>query len=159
MSRSIRWLTAVAVGAAALVVFSAGVVGAKPSGKHDSGTAYAAITHTVGTTTEYIAGNSTDKLFGSGAVTYKAKVGVGSKAGTYPVSAKVTSFFKNGSLSGTASGTLTANPDGSVTLSGGKITLRNGAGGQKGHTLVATFTASGKGILGPFVFHYKGTYK
>jgi hypothetical protein len=158
MSRSIRWLTAVAVGAAALVVFSAGVVGAKPSGKHDSGTAYAAITHTVGTT-EYIAGNSTDKLFGSGAVTYKAKVGVGSKPGTYPVTAKVISFFKNGSLSGSATGTLTANPDGSVTLSGGKITLKNGAGSQKGHTLVATFTASGKGILGPFVFSYKGTYK
>jgi hypothetical protein len=160
MFKPTRWLAGALVAALALAAFGAGVVGAKPkpSGKPDSGVLYSAITHTVGKT-EYIAGNATDKLFGSGAATYNATVGTGSKPGTLSVTAKVIVFYKNGSLSGTATATITTNTDGTVTFSKGKINLTKGGGAEKGHSLAATFTGSGKAILGPFVFNYKGTYK
>jgi hypothetical protein len=157
MSKSTRWF-AIAVVAAALVAFSAGVVGAKPSGRPDSGTLYSAITHISGKT-EFIAGNATDKLLGPGAATYTATVGLGSKPGTYSVNAKVITFFKSGSLSGKATAMLTSNPDHTVTFTNGKIKLTNGAGAQKGHTFTATFTGTGTTLTGPYVFHYKGTYK
>ena len=161
MFKPTRWVVGVLVGAAAAAAIAAPGVGAKPKpGKADSGTLYAAITHTnAATKTEFIAGDVSDKLLGPGAATYDATVGTGATPGTLTVTAKVITFFKNGSLSGTASATATTAANGSVTLSNGKITLKNGAGAQKGHTLVATFTATAKGITGPYVFKYKGTYK
>jgi hypothetical protein len=159
MPRLNRWIGGALLTGASLVAFGASSVGAAPSGKHDSGVVYAALTHTVGST-DYIAGNSTDKLFGSGAVTYTTKVGIGSKPGTLKVTVKpVTTFYKNGALSGTATATLVTNSDLTVTITGGKLNETKGTGAEKGHRFIATFTGTGKSVTGPFVFHYKGTYK
>ncbi len=158
MFKPTRWLAVVLVGTLALVAFSAGVVGAKPSSKSDRGVLYSAITHTVGKN-EYIAGNANDKLFGSGAAIYTATLGVGSKPGTLSVRAKVIIFFKTGSLSGNVKATLITNPDHTVAFTNGKVNLTSGAGAQKGHSLVATFTGSGASVAGPYVFHYKGSYR
>jgi hypothetical protein len=49
--------------------------------------------------------------------------------------------------------------DNSVTFTNGKVDLTKGYGLQKGHTFVGTFTGTAKSILGPYVFHEKGTYK
>lgn len=161
MFKPTRWVAGVLAGALVLSALSAGVVSAstaKPKGKKDSGTLYAAITHTVGGT-EYIAGNISDKVLGQGAATFTATVGTGSTPGTIAVHGKVTAFFKNGSLSGTGSATLTTSASGPVTFTGGKLTLKTGAGLEKGHSFVVTFTGTGGGVTGPYVFHYTGTYK
>jgi hypothetical protein len=150
---------ALGTGAACAVIAIGGTAfGATNSGKRDSGVLYAAITHQ-SKTTEFLAGNATDKVLGSGAVTYNAKVGTGSSPGTLKITATVTLFSKTGSMSGPASGTLIVAKDGSVTFTNGKIKLGKGAGGQKGHSFAGTFTGSGKSAGGPFVFHYKGIYK
>jgi hypothetical protein len=54
----------IAVGA--VISISAATVGAKPAGRADSGVVYFAVTHTANGK-QYAAGNSTDKLFGTGA--------------------------------------------------------------------------------------------
>jgi hypothetical protein len=144
--------------ACALIAIGGTAFGAATAGKHDSGVLYAAITHQ-NATTEFLAGNASDKVLGSGAVTYTAKLGTGSSPGTLKITATVTLFSKTGSMSGPATGTLVVAKDGSVTFANGKIKLSHGAGGEKGHSFVGTFTGSGKSAGGPFVFHYKGTYK
>ena len=154
-----RFLAAVVgVLAAGALVLGGTVAGAASHGKQTKGVLYVALTHTVGST-QYLAGNSSDKVLGPGAATYTAKVGEGSKPGTLKVVANVIIFTRNGSFQGKATSTLTVNSDGSVTYSNGKINAAKGQGGQKGHTFVATFTGAGKSIAGPFVFNYKGTYK
>lgn len=159
MSKRLVAVMAAAFMAVAVVAASAAAVGTKSKGKADSGTAYVAITHTVGKV-QFAAGNSTDKVLGTGAITYKITVGTGSKPGSLKVSAKpVTIFTKTGELSGTATATLTVAADGSAKFSNGKLNLTKGTGGQKGHSLVATFTGTAASATGPFVFHDKGTYK
>ena len=147
-------------GLAALVVSAVGVasVGATGAGRADSGTAYVAVTHSVGSTL-YAAGNSTDSALGSGAVTYMIKAGTGSKPGTIKITApRVTVFSATGSVYGTSVGTETTNSDGTVSLKG-TLTLNHGTGAQKGHSFIGTFTGTGKTATGPFVFHTKGHYK
>lgn len=131
----------------------------KTKGKTDSGTAYAATTHTAGGFS-YLAGDNTDKVLGAGAVTFKVKTGTGSKPGTVSLNIKpVQVFTATGSLIGTGSSTLTVVSATSVTITNGKLDLTKGTGAQKGHTLVATFTGTGDPATGTYVFHYKGTYK
>ena len=75
---------------------------------------------------------------------------------------KVTIWTSKGSLSGTGSAklTITNKPKaGDATVSGGKINLTHGSGGQAGHSLVAKFNGIGSVSSGQYVFHYKGTYK
>jgi len=133
-------------------------VGAASKGKADSGVSYVAITHKAGGF-EYVAGNTTDKILGVGAVTYKVKIGP-STAGKYQVSApSVVVYTSTGSLSGTASATLTIASGGTETFSNGKISLTKGAGSQAGHSLTATFTGTGNAVAGSDKFVYKGTYK
>jgi hypothetical protein len=147
------------IGTSALVALAPATVGAKTTGRPDSGVLYVAITHTVGST-NYLAGNAADKILGSSAVLYTAKVGTGSTPGTFKVTANpVTVFTKTGSLSGTGSATLIVNTDGTVTFTDGKLTLAKGADGQKGHRFVGTFMGSGKSATGPFVYDYKGIYR
>jgi hypothetical protein len=145
---------AVACGASVLGVGGAGASGA---GKADSATLYVAVTHSVGSTL-YAAGNSTDKLLGTGAITYKIKAGTGAKPGTIKTSGTVTTYGTGGSLSGTTSGTETTKANGTVVETG-KFDLNKGTGSSKGHTYVGTFSGTGKTAEGPFVFHVKGTYK
>ena len=158
MFKPTRWIVGVLVGASALLALGAGVVAAKSSGKKDSGTIYAAITHTVNGI-EYIAGGGSDKLFGATAVTFTAKPSSGAP-GTVPVSVKpVVIYYKNGTLSGSSSVTLTIGTTGAVTITAGKIKATKGTGGLKGHSFVGTVTGSGPSVAGPFIFHYTGTYK
>lgn len=145
--------------AVALIALGAATVGAKPTGKADSATAYAAATHTVGGT-QYIAGSIKDKLLGAGAVTYTVKVAsIPNKPGTYTLTVKpVTSWFSTGSLAGTAKATLTLGAKSLVTLTG-TLKETKGTGALTGHSFTGTVTGSGSLMTGQYVFHTKGTYK
>ena len=141
-----------------LTVIGVATVGAKSGGRPDSGTTYVAVTHQVGST-YYAAGNSSDKVLRTGAVTYTISAGTGAKPGTIKITSKrVVVFGSTGSLFGTSSGTETTSSSGAVTLTG-TLNLTHGTGGQKGHSFIGTFTGTGKTALGPFVFHTKGTYR
>jgi hypothetical protein len=130
----------------------------KKKGKADSGTSYVAITHTTGGF-DYAAGNTTDKLFGATAVTYKLKAAPATP-GTVAVTAKpVVLYTSTGTLVGTGSATLTVDSKGNATVTNGKLSLTRGTGALKGHSLVATFTGTGSAVTGLYTFHYKGTYK
>lgn len=158
MSRLTRGLVAATglVIACATIALTAGAAGAKTNGRPDSGTVYISITHTAGNY-EYAAGNSTDKILGKGAVTYKITAG-GSTSGAINVKVNVTVFTNTGSLSGTATATLTVTGS-TETVSNGKLNLTKGAGSQKGHSFVGTFSGSGSLTANQLVFHEKGTYK
>ncbi len=159
MSRRIRALVA---GAAVLatvvtVAVSAGVGGAASGGRAAHGVAYVAVTHKVGNT-YYAAGNTSTNVLGSGAVAYKINVGTGATTGTIKITANLTLFTKTGALSGSSSGTETVGASGSSTQKG-TLHLTHGSGGQRGHSLIGTFTGTGASATGPFVYHVKGTYK
>ncbi|MEO8969660.1 MAG: hypothetical protein ABI355_18640 [Solirubrobacteraceae bacterium] len=153
----LRTATAGLLVALGVAVIGVGTVTAKSTGKSDHGTSYVAVTHQVGSTF-IAAGDVTDNVLGNGAVTYAIKAGTGTKPGTIKITApRVTVFTSTGTLYGTAAGTETTQPDGSVKLAG-KLTLTHGTGAQKGHSLNDTFAGTGKTALGPFVFHTNGTY-
>ncbi len=158
MSRVTRGLVAATglVIACATIALSAGAAGAKTKGRPDSGTVYVSITHTAGGY-EYAAGNATDKILGNAAVTYKITAG-GSNSGAINAKVSVTVFTKTGSLSGTATATLTVSGN-TETVSNGKLNLVKGAGSQKGHSFIGTFSGSGNLIANQLVFREKGTYK
>ena len=153
-----RFVVALAIcGVIALAAASVGE-GSGAKGKPTSGVVYAAITHTVGTT-DYAAGNGTDKGLGLGAVTYTIQVLPNTKPGTLKLESKSVTFFTpSGELSGTGSATLTIGAKGKATVTGGTLSLTKGTGGQKGHRYVGTFTGSGSITTGIYVFHDKGTY-
>ena len=153
---STRGLIACAV-AIGLVAATTATVGAKGKGRADSGTIYAATTHTVGNT-QYVAGDYTDKVLGGGAVTFRNTVSGGTTPGTFKGSGPVTVFTKTGSLQGSTSETVIVNPDGSATFSNGTVKLTKGSGGQKGHSFIGTFTGTAKTAAGPYTFNFKGTY-
>ena len=159
MLRRVFAVVAAAFAAISLIAVGAGAVGVKGKGKPDSGTAYVAITHTVGKI-QFAAGNVKDKVLGQGAITYKITVGTGTKPGSLKVSANpVTIFTKTGELTGTATATLIVNSNGTASFSNGKLNLTKGTGGQKGHSFIGTFTGTAASATGPYVFHDKGTYK
>src|SRR5947209_4758723 len=150
------------VGVLALAAMGATALAAtakpKKKGKADSGTSYVAVTHSSGGF-EYSAGNTTDKLFGATAVTYKLKTSP-STPGTLSLTAKpVVLYTATGTLIGTGSATLTIAVGGAATVSNGKLKLTKGTGTLKGHSLLATFTGSGSVVTSTYTFHYKGTYK
>lgn len=160
MSKSTRSRTGAAavLAIAALVAVSAHSVGARSSGKADSGVVYFAVTHTVGSK-QYAAGNAQDKLFGPGAVTY-VNVAKGTPSGTIKVTTKpVVLFFKDGTLTGAATSTLTVGKNGSATITNGKLTAAHGTGAQKGHSFVDTFTGTGNITTSAYKITYKGTYR
>ena len=136
-----------------LSAFVAGA-GAKTTKKKDSGTAYAAIVHTSGSTQD-IAGYTVDKLFGRTATTYLTTVS-NATTGTLNVTAKrVTLYTPTGTLFGTATATENV-VTGAIT--NGKLLLTHGTGAQKGHSFKGTFTGNGDLAKGSFTFNYKGTY-
>jgi hypothetical protein len=147
------------IGATALIAFGAAGVGAKSSGKADSGTAYTATTHSAGGF-QYAAGNTIDKLYGAGAITFKIKVLTGPATGTFKLNVPLaTYFFSNGSLTGSGSATLKIGAMGAATVTNGKASLTKGGGAQKGHSMKLTFTGTGNASTGLYTFNYKGTYK
>lgn len=158
MTRRTRSVTAAAglLAASALIAVTAATVGATSSGKADSGTAYFSITHSVGAT-QFAAGNSIDKVLGTGAVTYRIKIG--STNGKISIMVpSVTIYTATGSLSGTATATLVTGAK-TQTISNGKLNLTKGTGSQKGHSLRATFSGTGNLTANQIVIHDKGTYK
>jgi hypothetical protein len=152
--------TAGALGTVALLTVAGPALGAKASkGKADSGTSQVAITHSSGGY-QYSAGNNTDKLLGTGAVTYQVKL-TPTTPGTYKLTAKrVVVYTGTGSLVGTGSATLNViSASGNATVTNGKLSLTKGFGSQKGHSETATFTGTGTITGGVFTFQYKGTYR
>jgi hypothetical protein len=136
-----------------LSAFVAGAGAKTTAKKKDSGTAYASIVHTAGST-EYVAGYTFDKLFGRTATTYVTSASAGA-AGTVKVTARrVTLYTAKGSLWGTGSATQNL-VTGAIT--NGKLNLIHGTGGLKGHTFKGTFT--GNLTSGVYTFNYKGTYR
>ncbi len=140
-----------------VLAIGAGGAGATSSGRADSGTAWVANTPKPGALV-YAAGFNHDKILGDGAVEY-AITATSSSPGVYHLSTKhVTLFTPTGSLSGSATATLTQLANGSASVSEGKLMLTKGAGSQKGHSLTATFTGTGSIQKLAFTFRYKGTY-
>jgi hypothetical protein len=135
-----------------LSAFVAGA-GAKTTGKKDSGTVYASVVHTAGST-EYVAGYTFDKLFGRTATTYVTSVSPGATGSINVTGKRVTLYTAKGTLWG--SGSATQNTvTGAIT--GGKLNLSHGTGALKGHTFKGTFTGTFAG--GVYTFHYKGLYR
>jgi len=150
--------TAGVLSACAVLALGAGAVGAKATGTHDSGVIFFATTHNANGIT-YAAGNATDSLFGTEAVTYAIKTAP-TTPGSVKVTAKpVTTWTKTGTLSGTATATLTVGANGKATFTNGQVSQTKGTGTLKGHSLTATFTGSGNTTTGTYQITYKGTYK
>ena len=144
--------------AVAMIAVGAAAVGAKPTGRADRGTVYFATTYSAGGKT-YAAGNSIDKLFGTGAVTYAIKT-MKTTTGTIKVAINpVTLYYKNGTLTGKATATLTATSSTAATITDGKLTAAHGTGGRAGHSLTDRFSGTGNPTMGTYKITYKGTYK
>jgi hypothetical protein len=152
-------LAALTVAFGALVAIGPAAVGAKPArkGRSDSGVVYFAITHNASGHL-YAAGSSTDRLFGSGAVTYVIQTTRTPTGGFEMKSKPVMLFFSNGTLTGTATATVTPRAGG-TTLSDGRLAVANGTGGQKGHSLKATFEGTGSPVTGEYRITYTGVYR
>ena len=155
------WMLRVAAGSLVAMVMgatAAGSVGAKSAGRADSGVVYLAVTHTVGNK-QFAAGNSQDKLFGTGSVTY-VNIAKSTPTGTIKVTTKpVVLYYKNGTMTGTATSKLTVGQNGAATITDGRLTAAKGTGGQKGHSVSVTFTGVGSVTTGTYKITYKGTYR
>ena len=159
MTRFRRSIVAIAgvLGVGAMLASAAGAVGTSAS-KPDKGVIYFATTHSAHGIT-YAAGNATDSLFGTEAVTYAIKTAP-TRTGSVKITAKpVTTWTTTGTLSGTATATLTVAANGKATFTNGKVSETKGTGTLKGHSLTATFTGSGDTKTGTYKITYTGTYK
>lgn len=158
MSRRRLAVLSALLGSTVLVAVGATSVGARTSaaGRSDHGTAYASINHVVHNN-EYGSAINTDAILGASAITFKATLT--SAAGKITLNGNpVVLYSKTGSLKGTLSATVTLSGT-TETFSNGKLNLTQGAGSQKGHSLVGTFTGTGDASKNEFTIRYKGTYK
>jgi hypothetical protein len=155
MSRTSRTLGAIAGLIAAFALFTV-TAGATSSGRSEHSTIYTAITHTAGGY-EYAAGNDTNSLFGTEAVTYKIKAGA-SKSGITLTIPSIVIYTSTGELSGTGTAKLAVKGT-TETVSDGKFDLTKGTGALKGHTDVGTFKGVGSTKTSQYVFTEVGTYK
>ncbi len=158
MFSSRRLLAGAATAALACAAFAT-TAGARMVGSTgpvpDSGTAYFSVTHTKGNL-EYAAGNVSDKLFGTGAVSYRINL-LPSGSGAYKVKAtKVVFYTSKGSLVGTATATVTITAT-SETITDGKLKLDKGYGALKGDQLVAKFSGTANLSANQLKYTYKGT--
>lgn len=150
---------AASVAVSGLLAVGAAAVAARSTGRADSGTIYAATTHTSGGYT-FAAGQGTDKLFGPITITYRIKAIPTGTTGTLKLTIKpVIEYTATGSILGSATATLTLGPNGAETISNGKFSLTHGAGALRGHTIKGTFTGIGNSTANMLVIHPKSTYK
>jgi hypothetical protein len=161
MSRFLRRSVIASVGLlGALVLAMSGIAGAasKP-GKAEHGTVHFAVTHTIGKT-NVSAGDTTDSLFGAGAVVYQLHILPNKNTISIKIS-KVTQFYSTGSETGSATATLTVtNPKtGDAKVTGGVLKFTKGTGTHKGHTFTGTFSGTGNISTDLYTINYKGTYK
>jgi hypothetical protein len=129
-------------------------VGGGPAPQRDSGTSYASITHTRHGL-EYAAGNNYDKVLGEGAITYQLKLIPNSNGTIHVKVPKVVLFTTTGSLTGTASATVTINGS-NEQITNGKLDLKKGNGTLKGKQFSGTFTGTGDLAKNLITFNYKG---
>jgi hypothetical protein len=150
---------ALTVALGACVWVGATAAWAKPvrKGRADSGVVYFGVTHTANGN-QYAAGNTEDKLLGAGAVTYVIQLSRTPAGGFEMTSKPVTLFFSNGTLTGTATATVTPGAGG-TTLTGGRLLAARGTGGQKGHSVTASFQGVGNPVAGTYKLTYTGVYK
>ncbi len=150
---------AASVAVSGLLAVGAAAVAARSTGRADSGTIYAATTHTSGGYT-FAAGQGTDKLFGPITITYRIKAIPTGTTGTLKLTIKpVIEYTATGSILGSATATLTLGPNGAETISNGKFSLTHGAGALRGHTIKGTFTGIGNSTANMLVIHPKSTYR
>ena len=157
MFRSKRLLAGATVAALACagLATTAGARTAGGTDPHDSGTSWFSVTHTVNGV-EHAAGQASDKVFGNTAITYLLKT-VPTTPGTLAITSNsVTLYTAKGSLSGTATATLTINPSGVDTITGGKLKLAKGTGALKGDKLSATFSGTGNPTANQYQITYTG---
>jgi len=150
---------ALIVGLGAVVGMGAATVGARPvkRGRADNGVVYFGVTHTANGT-QYAAGSTEDKLFGTGAVTYVIRTTRTPTGGFEMTSKPVTLFFSNGTLTGTATAAVTPGAGGTA-ITGGRLVAARGTAGQKGHSVTATFQGIGNPVAGTYKLTYTGVYK
>jgi hypothetical protein len=131
-------------------------VGTSGPARSDSGIAYFSITHDA-KGLEYAAGNVTDKVFGTSAITYVLKIVSSKTKGSIGVKAtKVVLYTATGSLSGTATATINNISSATQTITNGKLKLDKGAGALKGAKLTAKFSGTSDLTNNTLVFHYTG---
>lgn len=148
--------------ASAVIAVTAATVGAKSNGKATSGKLYVAVTPRVKSGIEYVAGEGTDKVLGSIAVTFTIKPLSTSSGKVLAKAIKVTEWASGGTLTGTGSATLNitnAPKAGDATATGGVVSLTKGTGTLKGHSISTKFSGSGNIVSGEYTFSYTGTYK
>jgi hypothetical protein len=132
---------------------------ARTRAKADRGTAAVATTPRTSGATQYVAGFDSDAVLGQGAITYVITAVPTSAKGTFSVVAhKVIFYTGTGSLSGTATATLTAAAGRTATITAGRLTLNTGRGSLAGHNLTASFSGSGH-LGGGYTFTYRGSYR
>lgn len=154
-----RWTRSLLAAGAVLGALAVVVPVASAAGRKDSGTSYVAVTHDKGGFA-YTAGNNTDKILGTSAVTYVLQILKSSKPAVYNVTVRsVFLYTRTGSLAGTATAKLTVGANGAATITNGKLRLTKGAGSQAGHSLIATFHGTGSITSRTFKFVYSGTYR
>lgn len=158
MTRRIMVRISATLGTAAVVAFAAASVAARPhAGKSDHGTAYASINRVAGGN-QYGSATVSDAVLGSSGITFTATL-TSAGGGKLALNIKqLVLYGKTGSLTGTGSATVTVSGT-KETFTGGKLKLTKGAGSQKGHSFVGTFTGSGDASKNEFTLNYKGTYK
>jgi hypothetical protein len=149
-----------ALSACAVAGVTTAAFGASGGPVADKGVIHFATTYSAGGLT-YAAGSAKDKLFGNEAITYAIKTQP-TPTGPVKITAKpATIWGKTGTLTGTATGTLTVTnaTTGDATITNGKVKATKGTGGWTGHSFTATFSGSGNVKTGAYTVTYKGTYK
>ncbi len=162
MHHGSRLLAAIAAGLMATLALAAVAFGALPSRMvgsgnpihPDSGTVRAATTHTSGQT-EYVVGNVSDKVLGTAVISYAIKATSRANGSYHLDGTKVTAYTSTGSLTGTASATLTITTS-SNKITNGTIKLTKGFGSLKNDTLTATFTGTDNVAANQLTLTYKG---
>jgi hypothetical protein len=150
-------------GAAVVVIVIVLTAGAKPRRpatplRPDRGSVHVSIVYH--TNVAVLAASETrDKVLGEGAATYSLTVHrAGRSKDTFKLTSKVVFYGPTGSLRGTASATITVSAKGE-TFTNGELSLTDGVGSQKGHSLIATFTGTGSPAANVYILDYKGAYR
>jgi hypothetical protein len=147
MTRKVSGLLAVVF---VVMAATAGATTTTTKTRHLGGTIRGAIADTATPGKIKIAGTVTDKAFGAGAVVFdQASVGPGAKT-AFVV------FFANGSLKGNAVSDNTQNPDGSLTITNGKLTVSSSGGSYRYAKGTGTFQGTSDGT-GHITLTYSAT--
>jgi hypothetical protein len=155
--RNSRLGGAVLLAVAVVVVVIVLMAGATPV-RPDSGMVYVSIVHRT-KMGAFAVGDNTDKILGDGAATYSLTLHrVEPSTATFKLTSTVVLYSPSGSLTGTASATMTVSAK-AETFTNGELSLKDGIGSEKGHSLIATFTGTGSLSANVYVFNYKGAYK